>query len=78
MEIVVPKLGLTMESALLLAWLVEEGTYVQEGEPIAEIATDKIDHEIEAPASGVLTNLHSVSDDDELAIGTVIGIVTPG
>lgn len=71
MDIRIPKLGLTMESADLTIWLVAVGDRVEEGESIAEIATDKIDHEIEAPASGRITELLA-AEGDELDVGAVI------
>lgn len=74
-EVIIPKLGLTMETAVLHTWLVEEGATVSEGEIIAEIGTDKIDHELESPASGTISRLHATSSDDELAVGTVIAVI---
>ena len=76
-DVVMPQLGLTMETGLLLSWLVDDGTRVAEGDPIAEIATDKIDHELVAPADGVLGNLHAVSDSEELPVGTVLATLAP-
>ena len=53
-KIIMPKLGLTMEEGKLVKWLVEEGSRVSRGQPIAELETDKITTEIEAPAGGLL------------------------
>lgn len=70
-DIKLPKLGLTMESAELTSWLVTVGDTVEEGESIAEITTDKIDHEIEAPAAGTIVELVA-AEGDELEVGVVI------
>ena len=56
-EVVMPKLGLTMERGTLGAWLVAEGQSVQKGEPLLEVITDKVTMEVEAQASGVLRKI---------------------
>lgn len=53
-EVVMPKLGATMEEGIIVSWLVPIGEVVEEGDPIAEIQTDKIVMEIEAETTGVL------------------------
>jgi pyruvate dehydrogenase E2 component (dihydrolipoamide acetyltransferase) len=53
-EVVMPKLGATMEEGTIVAWLVQIGEMVEEGDPVAEIQTDKIVLEIEAETTGVL------------------------
>lgn len=55
--IIMPKMGDAMEEGTLVRWLKQEGDTVQEGEPIAEIATDKATVEVEAPISGVLRGI---------------------
>lgn len=72
MDIVMPQLGLTMETGILTAWLVQEGATVAEDDPIAEISTDKVEHELVAPAEGVITDLRPPDDEDELPVGTVL------
>src|SRR5699024_5419384 len=53
-EIVMPKLGATMEEGIIDAWLVEVGGEVEEGDSIVEVQTDKISMEVEAEISGIL------------------------
>ncbi|TQR18769.1 dihydrolipoamide acetyltransferase family protein [Psychrobacillus soli] len=53
-EVVMPKLGATMEEGTIVSWLVQVGELVEDGDPIAEIQTDKIVMEIEAETTGVL------------------------
>lgn len=53
-EVVMPKMGATMEEGTIVAWLVQEGEMVEEGDPVAEVQTDKITLEIEAETTGVL------------------------
>jgi pyruvate/2-oxoglutarate dehydrogenase complex dihydrolipoamide acyltransferase (E2) component len=70
-NIIIPKLGLTMESAELTKWLVEDGASIVVDQPIAEIATDKVEHEIVAPGSGTLRQV--AEEGQELPIGSIIG-----
>jgi Pyruvate/2-oxoglutarate dehydrogenase complex, dihydrolipoamide acyltransferase (E2) component, and related enzymes len=52
-EIVMPKLSDTMEEGRILRWLKNEGDFVNKGDVIAEVETDKADMDLEAfhPAS---------------------------
>ena len=73
-EIVMPKLGLTMESGAISAWLVEEGEEVQKGQALLEIATDKVTMEVEAQADGILRKI-LVSAGQEVPVSTTIGVI---
>nr|MDW8081083.1 dihydrolipoamide acetyltransferase family protein [Candidatus Calescibacterium sp.] len=52
-----PKLGLTMEEGVINKWLVKEGDRVEKGDPLFEVATDKVNMEVESPASGVVLKI---------------------
>src|ERR687893_1101267 len=52
-----PKMGDAMEEGTLLKWLKSEGEEVSEGDPIAEIETDKVTMELEAEDAGTLAQL---------------------
>lgn len=54
MDVVVPHLGPNMFEATLVAWLKNVGDVVSKGEVIAEVMTDKVNIDVEAPADGVL------------------------
>ena len=56
-DVIMPKLGFTMEEGSIVRWLKQAGDTVTQGEPIVEITTDKTNMEIEAPATGVLADL---------------------
>lgn len=49
-----PQLGLTMTEGTISKWVKQEGEQVKEGEVIAEVETDKITGEVQAPTSGIL------------------------
>ncbi len=52
--IVMPKLGNTVESAIILTWHVGVGDPVKTGEALCEVETDKATLEVESSASGIL------------------------
>ena len=53
-EIVIPRLGWTMESGIFLRWLKQEGELVQPGEPLFELEGEKAIQEVEATDGGIL------------------------
>ena len=55
--IVMPKMSMTMTEGELLVWHVEVGQTIKAGDVVCEVATDKVDMEVEATASGVVTAL---------------------
>jgi pyruvate/2-oxoglutarate dehydrogenase complex dihydrolipoamide acyltransferase (E2) component len=70
-EIILPKLGFSMDEATLTEWLVANGGVVKEGEPLYAIESEKSVQEIEAPASGTL---RVIKEPGEIyQVGTVIG-----
>lgn len=76
--VVMPKLGLTMETGIVQAWVVAEGEQVKAGQVIAEIATKKITYELESQADGVLLKI-VVPAEGEVPVGMPIAwIGQPG
>jgi pyruvate dehydrogenase E2 component (dihydrolipoamide acetyltransferase) len=71
-EIVMPRMGLTMEEGTVLAWRKQPGQAVAAGEPLLEIETDKATVEIEAPAAGVLGTILAQAGETR-AVGAVVG-----
>jgi pyruvate/2-oxoglutarate dehydrogenase complex dihydrolipoamide acyltransferase (E2) component len=51
-EIIMPKLGMSMEEGKIVRWMKAEGEMVETGEPILEVETDKVNMEVEALAFG--------------------------
>ena len=73
-EIIMPVLGMTMESGIIVEWMKEEGDSVAEGEVLFNVETDKSVMEVEAKASGTLLKiLHGPGD--EVPIQQVIGYI---
>jgi pyruvate dehydrogenase E2 component (dihydrolipoamide acetyltransferase) len=76
-EVVMPKLGLTMASGTIARWMKRPGEAVREGEPLVEVSTDKISYEVEAPATGTLARTFG-NDGDEFACGAAIATIALG
>jgi pyruvate dehydrogenase E2 component (dihydrolipoamide acetyltransferase) len=77
-DVIMPALGVAQEKGTLLNWRKAEGQSVTKGEPLMEIETDKATVEIEAPASGILTNV-TASVGDEVPVGNRIAVIlAPG
>jgi pyruvate/2-oxoglutarate dehydrogenase complex dihydrolipoamide acyltransferase (E2) component len=52
-----PKVGMEMTEAVLGRWLVDEGAFVDRGQPLYEMETDKVTTEIECPGTGRLRRI---------------------
>ena len=72
MDLLVPQLSSTMETARLVRWLKKPGDTVRMGEPFAEMETDKATLELESPADGVLTEI-LVREGQDVAVGGSLG-----
>jgi pyruvate dehydrogenase E2 component (dihydrolipoamide acetyltransferase) len=70
-EVLLPKLGLTMETGLIEEWLVPPGTPVKPGDLLLRLATDKVDVEVEAEGAGLFHP--AVASGVELPPGALIG-----
>jgi pyruvate dehydrogenase E2 component (dihydrolipoamide acetyltransferase) len=69
-----PKMGDAMEEGTLVKWLKSEGDEVSEGDPIAEIETDKVTLELEAEDAGTLAQLIA-SEGDDIPVGEAIAFI---
>ena len=74
MNIVLPAMGEGVIEATINKWLVSEGTRVEEDDPLVEVATDKVDSEVPAPASGVLMSINA-SEGSVTRIGEIIAVI---
>jgi pyruvate dehydrogenase E2 component (dihydrolipoyllysine-residue acetyltransferase) len=76
-NVIMPALELAQETGKLLRWIKAPGDTVRKGEPIAEIETDKVTLELEAPASGVLSAV-TAQEGDVVPVGhTIAQIAAP-
>ncbi|MEX2380648.1 MAG: dihydrolipoamide acetyltransferase family protein [Vicingaceae bacterium] len=70
-EVKLPKMGESIKEATLLNWLKKEGERVEKDDSILEVATDKVDSEVAAPESGVLSKL-LFQENDVVQVGQII------
>ncbi|MCU0491253.1 MAG: lipoyl domain-containing protein [Chloroflexaceae bacterium] len=69
-----PKFGATMSEGIISAWHRQEGDTINEGEPLLTVETEKVDAEVEAPASGSIGEL-CFAAGDEVPVGTIIAYI---
>lgn len=72
-EIKIPFSG-SVENVEINEWLVAEGDVVAEGDALADVSTDKVDTELEAPAAGRLVRL-LVEPGNEVKVGTAVALL---
>lgn len=72
-EILLPKLGFSMNEGRLTEWLVADGGAVTEGQPLFALESDKSTNEVDAPASGTLKIIIPAGETYE--VGTVLGLI---
>ncbi|OKO94616.1 2-oxoglutarate dehydrogenase complex dihydrolipoyllysine-residue succinyltransferase [Geobacillus proteiniphilus] len=76
-EIKVPELAESITEGTIAQWLKKPGDYVEKGESICELETDKVNVEIMAEESGVLQQLLA-NEGDTVAVGQAIAIIGEG
>ena len=72
-EVLMPKLGLTMEEGTIEEWKKKEGDTVKKGDILFSVATDKLTNDIEAEDDGILIKI-VVPEGETVPCKTVIGI----
>jgi pyruvate/2-oxoglutarate dehydrogenase complex dihydrolipoamide acyltransferase (E2) component len=75
--IYMPKYGMTMTEGLISEWLFAEGDAVQQGSPVALVETEKVQTELEAPATGTLIEV-KYQDGQEAPVGEIVAYVEDG
>jgi len=69
--VIMPKLEMSQETALIVEWLKNEGDQVKQGDLIMTVETDKVTVEIESPGDGVLRDI-SAKAGETVPVTTVI------
>ncbi len=72
-EILLPKIGFSMNEGELKEWLAEDGAQIAEGQPLFLLEAEKSANEVESPASGTLKILAAPGEIYE--VGTVLGTI---
>ncbi|NEB66745.1 2-oxoglutarate dehydrogenase, E2 component, dihydrolipoamide succinyltransferase, partial [Streptomyces fulvissimus] len=76
-SVTLPALGESVTEGTVTRWLKAEGERVEADEPLLEVSTDKVDTEIPAPASGVLTSI-KVAEDETVEVGAELAVIDDG
>jgi pyruvate/2-oxoglutarate dehydrogenase complex dihydrolipoamide acyltransferase (E2) component len=72
-EILLPKIGFSMNEGQIAEWLAADGDHVTEGQPLYLLEANKSTNEVEAPATGTLSIEAEAGETYE--VGTVIGYI---
>jgi 2-oxoglutarate dehydrogenase E2 component (dihydrolipoamide succinyltransferase) len=73
-NITLPAMGEGVIEATINKWLVSEGSQVKEDDPLVEVATDKVDSEVPAPAAGTIVSIN-VKEGSIAKIGEVLAVI---
>ncbi len=76
-QVEVPTVGESISEVQIGQWLKAEGDWVNSGEDLVEIETEKASVQIPAPASGFLRNI-SKQEEEFANVGDVIAAIEPG
>ncbi len=76
-EIVVPTLGESVTEATVGKWFKKAGDAVKADEAVAELETDKVTLEVNAPVSGIIAEI-AVKEGETVAPGAVLGAIAEG
>ena len=70
-------MGESVSEGIVSRWLKAVGDTVEEGEPLVEVTTDKVDVEVPAPTSGRLSEIVA-AEGDTVAVGATLAVIAPG
>jgi 2-oxoglutarate dehydrogenase E2 component (dihydrolipoamide succinyltransferase) len=74
-ELIMPKMGESVNEATIIKWLKNEGDKIALDEPVLEIATDKVDSEIPSPFEGFLAK-KLFNDGDVVQVGKAVALIS--
>ena len=70
-DVVMPKMGESIQEGKILRWLKKPGDKVERDEILLEISTDKVDTEVPSPSAGFLTAILA-QENDTVEVGAII------
>ena len=74
MDVTMPQLGETVTEGTITRWFKQVGDLISADEPLFEVSTDKVDSEVPAPSSGVLSEIR-IAEGDTARVGTVLAVI---
>jgi 2-oxoglutarate dehydrogenase E2 component (dihydrolipoamide succinyltransferase) len=73
-NLIMPKLGESVQEATITRWAVKPGDLVQEDDVLLEIATDKVDSDIPSPVAGKVIKV-LFAENSLVPVGEVIAVI---
>jgi 2-oxoglutarate dehydrogenase E2 component (dihydrolipoamide succinyltransferase) len=73
-DVTMPQLGETVIEGTITRWLKQVGDPISVDEPLFEVSTDKVDSEVPAPSSGVLSEIR-IAEGDTAQVGAVLAVI---
>ena len=70
-NVTLPEMGESVSEGSIVEWRKKVGDWVEEGEPIVDVTTDKVDVEVPSTASGVITAIHG-DEGATINVGAVL------
>ncbi|MGH7329143.1 MAG: biotin/lipoyl-containing protein, partial [Polyangiaceae bacterium] len=67
-QVPLPEMGESVTEGSIVEWRKREGEWVERGETLVEVTTEKVDVEVPAPASGVVRKL-LVKEGETISVG---------
>ncbi|HUT48079.1 MAG TPA: dihydrolipoamide acetyltransferase family protein [Alphaproteobacteria bacterium] len=77
MNVIMPQLGETVAEGTVSVWHKKVGDTVAENELLFEVSTDKVEVEVPAPASGVITEI-LIAEGETVDVGTTLAVIADG
>jgi pyruvate/2-oxoglutarate dehydrogenase complex dihydrolipoamide acyltransferase (E2) component len=75
-EVILPKVDMDMTSGVIAVWKVGEGDFVNLGDIIFDMETGKSTMEVEAPGTGIIRDLATITGE-EIPVGTTVAWIHP-
>ncbi len=75
-KVALPEMGESVAEGSIVEWRKKVGEWVDEGETLVDVTTDKVDVEVPATVAGVIVALHG-GEGDTVAVGTVLVEIDP-
>jgi pyruvate/2-oxoglutarate dehydrogenase complex dihydrolipoamide acyltransferase (E2) component len=73
-EVLLPQWGMGMSEGTITSWLKAAGDSVVEDEALAEVEAEKVEETLEAPATGVLTEI-LIGEGETVEVRTVVAVI---
>lgn len=76
-QVKMPQFGETVREGTVVSWLKNVGDLVDQGEALCEIATDKVETQLESPVAGRVVEI-AVVEKETVAVGVILCKIEAG